>query len=39
MNNESEIVKNFLLTTIKLQFREKNVDEFKLADGVMLASF
>lgn len=39
MNSESKIVKNFLLTTIKLQFMEKNIDGFKLANGVMSASF
>ncbi|KAG9149020.1 hypothetical protein Leryth_010620 [Lithospermum erythrorhizon] len=39
MNGESEIVKNFILKTLRLQSWEKRVDEFKLAEGVMPASF
>ncbi|XP_074365040.1 putative alkaline/neutral invertase B [Apium graveolens] len=39
MNGESEIVKNFLLKTLRLQSWEKTVDRFKLAEGVMPASF
>ncbi|GAA0160078.1 hypothetical protein LIER_16715 [Lithospermum erythrorhizon] len=39
MNGESEIVKNFILKTLRFQSWEKRVDEFKLAEGVMPASF
>ncbi|KAI7757472.1 hypothetical protein M8C21_021103 [Ambrosia artemisiifolia] len=39
MNGEPEIVKNFLLKTVFLQSREKKVDNFKLGEGVMPASF
>ncbi|KAI3432009.1 Alkaline/neutral invertase [Psidium guajava] len=39
MNGEMEIVKNFLLKTLLLQSREKIVDQFKLGEGVMPASF
>ncbi|XP_030527362.2 probable alkaline/neutral invertase B [Rhodamnia argentea] len=39
MNGETEIVKNFLLKTLLLQSREKMVDQFKLGEGVMPASF
>lgn len=39
MNGEPEIVKNFLLKTLRLQSWEKTVDRFKLAEGVMPASF
>ncbi|KAJ7966864.1 Neutral/alkaline invertase [Quillaja saponaria] len=39
MNGESEVVKNFLLKTLRLQSQEKMVDQFKLGDGVMPASF
>lgn len=39
MNGETEIVKNFLLKTLRLQSREKMVDQFKLGEGVMPASF
>lgn len=39
MNGEEEIVKNFLLKTLRLQSWEKIVDEFKLGAGVMPASF
>ncbi|CAK9155043.1 unnamed protein product [Ilex paraguariensis] len=36
---EPEIVKNFLLQTLHLQGREKRIDNFTLAEGVMPASF
>ncbi|KAF5183451.1 Alkaline/neutral invertase CINV2 [Thalictrum thalictroides] len=39
MNGEPEIVKNFLLKTLRLQSLEKKVDQFKLGEGVMPASF
>lgn len=39
MNGEPEIVKNFLLKTLRLQSWEKKVDNFKLGEGVMPASF
>ncbi|KAG6644638.1 probable alkaline/neutral invertase F [Carya illinoinensis] len=39
MNGEDEIVKNFLLKTLHLQSREKMIDQFKLGEGVMPASF
>ncbi|OWM74983.1 hypothetical protein CDL15_Pgr021334 [Punica granatum] len=39
MNGETEIVRNFLLKTLRLQSREKMVDQFKLGEGVMPASF
>ncbi|ONK73405.1 uncharacterized protein A4U43_C04F31160 [Asparagus officinalis] len=39
MNGEPEIVKNFLLKTLRLQSAEKKVDLFKLGEGVMPASF
>lgn len=39
MNNEPEIVKNFLLKTLHLQSSEKMVDRFKLGAGAMPASF
>lgn len=39
MNGESEIAKNFILKTLRIQSWEKRVDEFKLAEGVMPASF
>lgn len=39
MNGEPEIVKNFLLKTLRLQSWEKKVDQFKLGEGVMPASF
>ncbi|KAD7477600.1 hypothetical protein E3N88_00736 [Mikania micrantha] len=39
MNGEPDIVKNFLLKTVFLQSREKKVDNFKLGEGVMPASF
>ncbi|CAK9178420.1 unnamed protein product [Ilex paraguariensis] len=39
MNGEPEIVKNFILKTLRLQSREKMVDEFKLGKGVLPASF
>ncbi|KAF5943045.1 hypothetical protein HYC85_020687 [Camellia sinensis] len=39
MNGEPEIIKNFILKTLRLQSREKKVDQFKLGEGVMPASF
>ncbi|XP_074304457.1 putative alkaline/neutral invertase F [Silene latifolia] len=39
MNGEPEIVRNFLLKTLRLQSGEKKIDKFKLAEGVMPASF
>lgn len=39
MRDEPEIVKNFLLKTLHLQGREKRIDNFTLAEGVMPASF
>ncbi|XP_030950746.1 probable alkaline/neutral invertase D [Quercus lobata] len=39
MNGEHEIVKNFLLKTLRLQSGEKRIDKFKLGEGVMPASF
>lgn len=39
MNGEDEVVKNFLLKTLLLQSWEKRVDQFKLGEGVMPASF
>ncbi|GAU15915.1 hypothetical protein TSUD_41380 [Trifolium subterraneum] len=39
MNGEPEIIKNFLLKTLHLQGWEKRVDQFKLGEGVMPASF
>ncbi|XP_038716929.1 probable alkaline/neutral invertase B [Tripterygium wilfordii] len=39
MNGEHEIVKNFLLKTLRLQSWEKKVDLFQLGEGVMPASF
>ncbi|XP_016443070.1 putative alkaline/neutral invertase D [Nicotiana tabacum] len=39
MNGEPEIVKNFLLKTLRLQSWEKKIDQFKLGEGVMPASF
>lgn len=39
MNGEPEIVKNFLLKTLRLQGWEKKVDRFRLGEGVMPASF
>ena len=39
MNGEPEIVKNFILKTLRLQSWEKKVDNFKLGEGVMPASF
>lgn len=39
MNDETEIVKEFLLKTLLLQSQEKMVDQFKLGEGVMPASF
>eukprot|EP00850_Spirogloea_muscicola_P016224 SM000130S27111 [mRNA] locus=s130:266742:270274:- [translate_table: standard] len=39
MNGEPEIVKNFLLKTLRLQAWEKRVDCFTLGEGVMPASF
>lgn len=39
MNGEPDIVKNFLLKTLQLQAWEKRVDQFKLGEGAMPASF
>ena len=40
MNNETEIVKNFLLKAIRLQSNwEKRIDNFTLGKGAMPASF
>ncbi|KAL5985969.1 hypothetical protein ACLOJK_027959 [Asimina triloba] len=39
MNGEPEIVKNFILKTLRLQSWEKRIDRFKLGEGVMPASF
>ncbi|PIA26885.1 hypothetical protein AQUCO_08600036v1 [Aquilegia coerulea] len=39
MNGEPDIVKYFLLKTLRLQSWEKRIDNFKLAEGVMPASF
>ncbi|XP_020518051.1 probable alkaline/neutral invertase F isoform X1 [Amborella trichopoda] len=39
MNGEPDVVKNFLLRTLKLQASEKRIDCFTLAKGVMPASF
>jgi len=39
MNGEDEIVRNFLLKTLRLQSWEKRIDQFKLGEGVMPASF
>ncbi|XP_042012608.1 probable alkaline/neutral invertase B [Salvia splendens] len=39
MNGEPEVVKNFLLKTIRLQGWGKKIDRFQLGEGVMPASF
>ncbi|VFQ81930.1 unnamed protein product [Cuscuta campestris] len=39
MNGEQEIVRNFLLKTLRLQSWEKKIDQFKLGERVMPASF
>jgi len=39
MNGEPDIVKNFLLKTLRLQSWEKKIDRFQLGEGVMPASF
>ncbi|ERN13539.1 hypothetical protein AMTRI_Chr09g20630 [Amborella trichopoda] len=39
MNGEPEIVKHFILKTLRLQSWEKKIDRFKLGEGVMPASF
>ncbi|CAH9125095.1 unnamed protein product [Cuscuta epithymum] len=39
MNGETEVVKNFILKTIRLQSSEKTIDRFQLGEGVMPASF
>ncbi|KAI0528575.1 hypothetical protein KFK09_001117 [Dendrobium nobile] len=39
MNKEPDIVKNFLLKTLRLQSWEKRIDRFKLGEGAMPASF
>lgn len=39
MDGRPEIVKNFLLKTIRLQSKEKRIDRYKLGEGAMPASF
>ncbi|KAL0422837.1 UNVERIFIED_CONTAM: putative alkaline/neutral invertase B [Sesamum latifolium] len=39
MNGEPEIVKNFIVKTLRLQSWEKRIDRFQLGEGVMPASF
>ncbi|KAJ3679819.1 hypothetical protein LUZ60_016097 [Juncus effusus] len=39
ISGEPDIVKNFLLKTVRLQSWEKKIDRFKLGEGVMPASF
>ncbi|TXG64729.1 hypothetical protein EZV62_011723 [Acer yangbiense] len=39
MNGEPDIVKNFLVKTLRLQSWEKKIDRFQLGEGVMPASF
>lgn len=39
INGEPEIVRNFLLKTLRLQAWEKQIDRFTLGEGVMPASF
>lgn len=39
INGEPDIVKNFLLKTLRLQAWEKQIDRFTLGEGVMPASF
>ncbi|RAL49320.1 hypothetical protein DM860_012753 [Cuscuta australis] len=39
MHGEPEIVRNFILKTLRLQSWEKKIDRFQLAEGVMPASF
>ncbi|KAL4360436.1 hypothetical protein GQ457_04G000330 [Hibiscus cannabinus] len=39
MNGEPEIVRNFILKTLRLQSWEKKIDRFHLGEGVMPASF
>ncbi|KAH7574941.1 hypothetical protein JRO89_XS02G0024300 [Xanthoceras sorbifolium] len=39
MNGESDIVKNFIVKTLRLQSWEKKIDRFHLGEGVMPASF
>ncbi|KAJ8624680.1 hypothetical protein MRB53_033210 [Persea americana] len=39
MNGEPDIVKNFILKTLRLQSWEKKIDCFKMGEGVMPASF
>ncbi|KAJ4747286.1 Plant neutral invertase family protein [Rhynchospora pubera] len=39
LKREPQIVKKFLLKTVRLQSAEKKIDQFKLGDGVMPASF
>ncbi|RWR85949.1 putative alkaline/neutral invertase B isoform X1 [Cinnamomum micranthum f. kanehirae] len=39
INGEPEIVKNFILKTLRLQSWEKKIDRFMLGEGVMPASF
>ncbi|CAI0438374.1 unnamed protein product [Linum tenue] len=39
MHKEPEVVKNFILKTLRLQSWEKKIDRFHLGEGVMPASF
>lgn len=39
MDGKPDIVKNFLLKTIRLQSKEKRIDRYKLGEGAMPASF
>ncbi|XP_039058648.1 probable alkaline/neutral invertase B [Hibiscus syriacus] len=39
MNGEPEIVKNFILKTLRLQSWEKKIDRFQFGEGVMPVSF
>ncbi|GLT42888.1 hypothetical protein SLA2020_168660 [Shorea laevis] len=39
MEGRPEIVKNFILKTLRLQSSEKKIDRFQLGEGVMPASF
>lgn len=39
MKGEPEIVRNFILKTLRLQSWEKTIDKFHLEEGVMPASF
>lgn len=39
MKGEPEVVRNFILKTLRLQGWEKKIDRFQLGEGVMPASF